>query len=61
MTLNEIKTAYNAANNVAARYRDHSGFIAQGVILGVSDDGLIYIDAYHNQVKPENVINIKYL
>lgn len=61
MTLNEIKTAYNAANKVAARYRDQYGFIAQGVILGVSDDGLLYIDAYHNQVKPENVSNIKYL
>lgn len=61
MTLNEIKTAYNAALKVSARYRDQYGFIAQGVILGVSNDGLIYIDAYHNQVKPENVISIKYL
>lgn len=61
MTLNEIKTAYNATKKVAARYRDQYGFIVQGVILDVSDSGLICIDAYHNQVKPENVISIKYL
>ena len=61
MTLNEIKAALNASLAVSARYRDQYGFIMQGVILGVSNDGLIYIDAYHNQVKPEDVISLRHL
>ncbi|WPK30535.1 hypothetical protein ETECTG_CDS0020 [Escherichia phage ETEC-TG] len=61
MTLSELKTAYSATLKIAVRYRDEYGFIAQGVILGFSDDGLIYVDAHHNKVKPENIISIKYL
>lgn len=61
MELNAVKDAVTASNKVAARYRDQYGFIVQGVILGVSEDGLILIDAYHNKVKPDDIISLKYL